>query len=112
MPIPTLPIVALDTANTFRAWLTRTNNVIDLLNSNAVLVAGGTANGVGGIGAFTIGNTTETTSSLIIAGGKFGANATGVTLTGTSVFGANVTVNSSAANVAISSTAVHLIPST
>ena len=112
MPIPTLPIVALDTANTFRAWLRRTNNVIDLLNSNAVLVAGGTANGVGGIGAFTIGNTTETTSSLIIAGGKFGANATGVTLTGTSVFGANVTVNSSAANVAISSTAVHLIPST
>ena len=105
---PPLPITALDTANTFRTWLTRTNTVIDLLNSNAVLVAGGTANG-GGIGAFTIGNTTETTSSLIIAGGKFGANATGVTLTGTSIFGANVTVNSTAANVAVSSNVTHLI---
>lgn len=110
MPTPTLPIATLSTANTFRAWLERTNNVIDLINSGTLLV-GDSANGKP-IGAFSIGNTSETTSSLTIAGGKFFANATGITLTGTSVFGANVTVNTSSANVVFSSNATYLVSNT
>ena len=102
MPTPTLPISTLATTNTFRDWLSRTNTIMDLINSGSLLV--GTAANGAPMGAFTIGNTVDTTSSLSVAGDKFFANATGIYLTGTSVFGANLTVNSSASNTVISST--------
>ena len=93
---------ALATSDTFRSWLARTNTVIDLINSNTVVV-GGEA-----IGAFTIGNTTDTTSSLTIAGGKSVANLSGLFLTGNTTAGANVTVNSSSLLFTISSNATLL----
>lgn len=110
MPTPTLPISTLSTANTFRAWLERTNTIIDLINSGAILISAA-ANGAA-IGAFAIGNTSETTSSLTIAGGKFSSNATGTFLTGTATFGANLTINASAANVVFSSNATYLLSNT
>lgn len=107
MPTPTLPITTIATTDTFRTWLARTNTIIDLINSGSILISAA-ANG-GAFGVFTLGNTSDTTSSLTIAGGKFFANATGVYLTGTSVFGANLTVNSSASNTVISSTQTYLL---
>jgi hypothetical protein len=110
MPTPTLPISTLSTANTFRAWLERTNTIIDLINSGAIVISAA-ANGAA-IGAFAIGNTVDTTSSLTIAGGKLLSNATGTFLTGTATFGANLTVNASAANVVFSSNATYLLSNT
>lgn len=110
MPTPTLPLTPLSTNNTFRAWLTSTNTIIDLINSGAILVSGA-ANGAA-IGAFAIGNTSDTTSSLTIAGGKFFSNATGTFLTGTTTLGANLTVNASAANVVFGSNATYLLSNT
>jgi hypothetical protein len=107
MPTPTLPISTLATTNTFRDWLTRTNTIIDLINSGSLLV--GTAANGAPMGAFTIGNTVDTTSSLSVAGDKFFANATGMYLTGISTFGANLTVNSSASNTVIASAQTYLI---
>ena len=106
--MPTLPLTTLATTNTFRDWLTRTNNIIDILNSSVLA-----STGVGGapIGEFTIGSGVDTTSSLTIAGGKFFANATGITLQGTSIFGANLTVNSTASNTVIGSGQTHLVSS-
>ena len=92
----------LATSDTFRSWLARTNTVIDLINSNTVVVGGAA------IGAFTIGNTTDTTSSLTIAGGKSVANLSGLFLTGNTTAGANVTVNSSSLLFTISSNATLL----
>ena len=98
-----MPLVTtLATSDTFRSWLGRTNTVINLINSNTVVV-GGEA-----IGAFTIGNTTDTTSSLTIAGGKSVANLSGLFLTGNTTAGANVTVNSSSLLFTISSNATLL----
>lgn len=110
MPTPTLPITTLDTSISFRTWLARTNTIIDLINSGAILISAA-ANG-GAIGAFTIGNTVDTTSSLTIAGGKFFSNATGTFLTGTATLGANLTVNASAANIVFSSTSTYLLSPT
>ena len=110
MPTPTLPIASLSTANTFRDWLARTNAIIDLINSGSIVVSDA-ANGAA-IGTFAIGNTVDTTSSLTIAGGKFFANAAGITLTGTAVFGANLTINSSSANVVFSSNASYFLSNT
>jgi hypothetical protein len=107
MPTPTLPISTLATTNTFRDWLTRTNTIMDLINSGSLLV--GTAANGAPMGAFTIGNTVDTTSSLSVAGDKFFANATGMYLTGISTFGANLTVNSSASNTVIASAQTYLI---
>ena len=107
MPTPTLPISTLATTNTFRDWLTRTNTIMDLINSGSLLV--GTAANGAPMGAFTIGNTVDTTSSLSVAGDKFFANATGILIGGTSVFNANLTVNSSASNTVISSTRTYLL---
>ena len=107
MPTPTLPISTLATTNTFRDWLTRSNTIIDLINSGSLLV--GTAANGAPMGAFTIGNTVDTTSSLSVAGDKFFANATGMYLTGISTFGANLTVNSSASNTVIASAQTYLI---
>ena len=106
--MPTLPLTALTTTNTFRDWLTRTNNIIDILNSS---VLASTEVGGAPIGTFTIGSGVDTTSSLTIAGGKFFANATGITLQGTSIFGANLTVNSTASNTVIGSGQTHLVSS-
>ena len=107
MPTPTLPISTLATTNTFRDWLTRSNTIIDLINSGSLLV--GTAANGAPMGAFTIGNTVDTTSSLSVAGDKFFANATGILIGGTSVFNANLTVNSSASNTVIASAQTYLI---
>ena len=106
--MPTLPLTALTTTNTFRDWLTRTNNIIDILNSS---VLASTEVGGAPIGTFTIGSGVDTTSSLTIAGGKFFADATGITLQGTSIFGANLTVNSTASNTVIGSGQTHLVSS-
>jgi len=106
--MPTLPLTTLATTNTFRDWLTRTNNIIDILNSS---VLASTEVGGAPIGKFTIGSGVDTTSSLTIAGGKFFANATGITLQGTSIFGANLTVNSTASNTVIGSGQTHLVSS-
>lgn len=93
-----MPLInTLAISDTFRSWLARTNTIIDLLNSNTVVVGGAA------IGAFTIGNSTHTGSSLIINGGKFTANMNGMFLTATSTFGANVTVNASALLFTVSS---------
>ena len=106
--MPTLPLTTLATTNTFRDWLTRTNNIIDILNSS---VLASTEVGGAPIGTFTIGSGVDTTSSLTIAGGKFFADATGITLQGTSIFGANLTVNSTASNTVIGSGQTHLVSS-
>ena len=89
-------ITPIQTTDTFRTWVTRTNTVIDLLNSNTVVVGGNA------IGAFTIGNSSHTNTSLSLNGGKTLANLSGLFLAGNSTFGANVSVNSSALVVSVS----------
>ena len=100
-----MPLIdTLSTANTFRQWLATTNVIIGLLNSNTVIVGGDA------IGAFTIGNTSHTGSSLSINGGKTVANLSGVFLTGNATFGANVTVNASALAFTVQSNTAVLNP--
>ena len=97
MPLVT-PLLISDT---FRTWLTRTNTVIDILNSNTVTAT------VNAVGAFAVSNTTDTTSSLTIyhaTGGKTVANQTGLFLTGNTTFGGlNFTVNASSNVFTVSS---------
>jgi len=95
-------ITPIQTTDTFRTWVTRTNTAIDLLNSNTVVVGGNA------IGAFTIGNSSHTGTSLSINGGKTLANLSGLFLSGNSTFGANVSVNSSALVVSVAAGTTYL----
>ena len=93
-------INTISITDTFRSWIARTNNVIDLMNSNTMVV-GGEA-----IGAFTLGNTTHTGSSLTVNGntsvGKLLANMSGLFLSANVSIGANTTVNASAYSFTVS----------
>lgn len=95
MPTPTLPIQTLATANTFRQWLARTNTVIDLLNSNTVLISGYTVNG-----AFAVSK--DAITSLTVANSLF-INSSATFLKDNPVtISSNVTVNASATSMTIS----------
>lgn len=106
-----MPLIdTLSTANTFRQWLTTTNVIIGLLNSNTVIV-GGEA-----IGAFTIGNTIHTGSSLSInplsgGGAKTVANMSGLFMKANSSFASNVSVTADAAAFTVQSTTAVINPS-
>ena len=101
-------VTPLLTSDTFRTWLTRTNSVIDLINSNTVVAT------INAVGAFAISNTTDTTSSLTVyheAGGQTLANSTGLFVSGnTSFSGMNFTVEE-ASNVFVVSSNTTLLKS-
>lgn len=96
MPTPTLPIGTLTTANTFRQWLTTTNSIVDLVNSNTMLIAGYTVNG-----AFTLSK--DSVTSLTVAN-SLTVNSSATYLKDNPVtIDSNVTISTSATSVSIRS---------
>jgi hypothetical protein len=94
-------VTPLLTTDTFRTWLATTNTVIGFLNSNTVVAT------VNAVGAFSVGNTTHTNTSLTIyhsAGGSTLANSTGLFLAGNTTFsGLNFTANATSNVFTVSS---------
>jgi hypothetical protein len=77
--------------------MTTTNTIINTLNANTLVA------GINATGLFYVGNATDTTSSLTIAGGKAVLNSTILVVNTASAFAGNLTVNSSATDIVFSS---------
>ena len=91
-------------ADSFRTWMNTTNSIIYTLLANTVTVGGNA------IGAFTIGNSSHTSTSLLICNKVF-ANLTTFGVNSIASFGANVTVNALASDFRVSSSANTILQS-
>ena len=92
-----MSITLLSANSTFRTWMNTTNTIIGTLNANTLVA------GINATGAFFVGNTTDTTSSLTVGGGKAVLNSTTLVIKTVSTFSGNLTVNSSATDITFSS---------